>query len=317
MKNKKTIVFASIVLLVFIGYKYYSTKQKEEWVTENPATKYSEKREKAVWGGVLRGNDEQLFYGTPLYDAAKAMSGISYFRNDDEIEELINQIPKDYINYQEAKYGMTIGHFALRTYNYKALRQLADRALNPNILDVYGDAIIIKINSSTYSYKLPESSQTLQHLIEKGANVNLYSQNGQMPTPLISAANGGNLEHIKILVAAGANPHFLGDFNSPFRSPLSTALVNRRMEIINYFIFGQKVDFRTLKYPDYSKFHPGEYEILHNLRELFFKLDSKEYKEKMRLVAYLKTQGLDYWKTPIQKRHIANPNYTAEYLSKY
>ena len=66
-----------------------------------------------------------------------------------------------------------------------------------------------------------------------------------------------------------------------------------------------------------SKFHPGEYVILHNLREMFFKLNTKEYKEKMKLVAYLKTQGLDYWKTPIQERYKTNPNYTPEYLSKY
>ena len=31
----------------------------------------------------------------------------------------------------------------------------------------------------------------------------------------------------------------------------------------------------------------------------------------------IKTQGLDYWKTPIQERFRNNPNYTKEYLSKY
>ena len=64
-------------------------------------------------------------------------------------------------------------------------------------------------------------------------------------------------------------------------------------------------------------FHPGEYEILYDLREMFFELNSKKYQEKMKLVAYLKTQGLDYWKTPIQERFRNNPNYTKEYLSKY
>lgn len=48
-----------------------------------------------------------------------------------------------------------------------------------------------------------------------------------------------------------------------------------------------------------SKFHPGEYEILHDLREMFFELNSKRYLEKMKLVAYLIIQGLDYRKIPI------------------
>jgi hypothetical protein len=37
----------------------------------------------------------------------------------------------------------------------------------------------------------------------------------------------------------------------------------------------------------------------------------------MKLVAYLKTQGLDYWKTPIPDKVKNNPNYNQEYLSKY
>ena len=153
-------------------------------------------------------------------------------------------------------------------------------------------------------------------MIQKGANVNLYSQKAQFKTPLIEAAYS-NFENVKILVEAGADPHFIDELENIFNSPLSVALLSKRIEIVNYLVFNQKVDFRILKYSLDSKLYPGEFKILHNLREMFFKLDSKEYQEKMKLVAYLKTQGLDYWKTPIQERYIKNPNYTKEYLSKY
>ena len=163
-------------------------------------------------------------------------------------------------------------------------------------------------------------------MIKNGANVNLYSKNAQLSTPLINASRAGNLEYVKVLIEAGTNPHFIDEvdsysrktgYRSPFRSPLSTALSYHHIEVVNYFIFNQKVDFRTLTHSMDSKFHPGEYEILYNLREMLFDLNSKEYREKMKLVAYLKTQGLDYWKTPIPDNIKNNPNFTQEYLSKY
>jgi len=246
------------------------------------------------------------------------MSGLIYFRNEKKIEKLIDEIPQEYINYKEGYYGTTIGHFALSTFNYRAIRKLIDKGLNPNLMDKSGNAIIIHINSSAYSYKSPESLKTLKYMIKKGANVNLYSQKAQLRTPLIEAANS-NFENVKILVEAGANLHFIDESsNSPFRSALSAALVNRRMEITNYLIFDQKVDFRTLKYPTNSMFHPGEYEILYRLRDLPFELNTKDYQEKMKLVAYLKTQGLDYLKTPIPDNVKNNSHYNnKEYLSKY
>jgi hypothetical protein len=307
-----------IISTIIIAFLFYSKIQKDEWVKESPEIKYSKERMEEVWGGPLRGHNPDLFYGTPLYDVAKAMSGLTYFRNEEKIEKLIDEIPKENINYQEGYYGHTIGHFALSTYNYSAIRKLLDKGLNPNLMDKSGDAIIIKINSSAYSYKSPESIKTLKYMIQKGANVNLDSDYN---TPLLEASKY-NLENVKVLVKAGANPHYTriddwGNIGNHIESPLSTALLFHRIDIVNYFIFDQKVDFRKLKNPEKSKFHPGDYTILYALREMFFKLNSKKYQEKMRLVAYLKTQGLDYWKAPIEERFSNNPNYTKDYLSKY
>ena len=321
--KKKQICLLLLIPIIIIGYLFVSNMQKENWLKETPEIKYSEDREKEVWGKILRGTNPALYYGTPFYKLADAMSGLPYFRNEEKIEKLIDEVPKEYINFQEQKFGTTIGHFALKTLNYNAIRRLLDKGLNPNLMDKSGDALIITINSSGYSYKSPENLKTLKYMIQKGANVNLYSQKAQSPTPLIAASKSGDLNHLINLINAGANPHFTFDYDlgptmdKTLDSALRQALLYGRIQVVNYLIFNQKVDFRNLKNPKKSKFHPDDYIILYNLREMFFNLDSKEYQEKMKLVAYLKLQGLDYWKTPIQERYIKNPNYTKEYLSKY
>jgi len=234
---------------------YIPKTQKDNWAKETLEIKHSQAREKEVWGEILRGNDAPLYYGTPLYDLAKEMTCFSKFRSDEKIEKLINEIPKEYINFQDDKYGKTIGQFALFVGNLKAVRQLLDRGLNPNLIANDGDALIIDINGP-FKSNLPESLETLKYMIKKGANVNLYSKNAQLGTPLIEAANS-NFENVKVLVEAGADPHFIDEFSArPFQSPLSAALVSGRIEIVNYLIFNQKVDFRTLKQPLESKFPP-------------------------------------------------------------
>ena len=316
MKTKKIILLILLLIMGVFLFSYFSKTQKDNWVNESLETKYSEKRENKIWGGVLRGNDPALYYGTPLYDLAGALSCFSHLRNDEKIKKLIDEVPKEYINFQEGKYGMTIGHFALFVSNLKALRLLLNKGLNPNLIDKRGVAIIIDTNNPGFAH-LPESLETLKYIIKKGGNVNLYSKKAQIKTPLIVAVNS-NFENVKELIKAGADPHFIDKSAvSPFESALSASLLNRNLEMANYLIFDQKVDFRTLKYPSTSKFHPGEYVILHKLREKTFDLNSQDYKEKMKLVSYLKTQGLDYWKTPVPDNIKNNPNFTPEYLSKY
>lgn len=320
MKNKKLILIVLSILLVGMSYSYWSKVQKDNWFKESPAVRYTEAREYEVWGGVLRGNDAGLFYGTPLYDLADEMSGIYFLRNQGKIARLISELPKGYVNYQEEKYGMTIGHFALFNDNFKAIRLLLDKDLNPNLMDNRGKAIIIDINS--FHENSSEKLQTLKLMIKKGANVNLYSERAFL-TPLVRASRSGDLVNVKMLVKAGANPNFYKELYqeninyTSYLSPLETALMYKQINIVNYLIFEQKVEFRTLKYSNDSKFHPGEYRILHKLRDMPFELNSQDYRDKMKLVAYLKTQGLDYWKTPIPETISTNSYYTKEYLSKY
>ncbi len=46
-------------------------------------------------------NNPALFYGTPLYDLAEALSGFQFFQDDKKNEKLIDEILKEYINYYQ------------------------------------------------------------------------------------------------------------------------------------------------------------------------------------------------------------------------
>lgn len=71
------------------------------------------------------------------------------------------------------------------------------------------------------------------------------------------------------------------------------------------------VDFKNLNY------FPNIHKISGYFRGMTFELDSKNHKHKMRLVNYLKEQGLDYWNAPIPKRILKNKNFDEDYLKKY
>jgi hypothetical protein len=117
--------------------------QKDKWVKEPPEIKYSEQREKEVWGRILRANNPALYYGTPLYDLTKALSNYTFLTDKKEIERLIDEIPQEYINYQDEKFGMTIGLFALWGNNKFVIPILLDRGLNPNLRAKDDDNIIV------------------------------------------------------------------------------------------------------------------------------------------------------------------------------
>ena len=164
--------------------------------------------------------------------------------------------------------------------------------------------------------RLPNSLETLKYIIKNGGDVNL--NNGFEATPLITAS-GSNLANTKLLIAAGADPNFIHKTdNGAFqRSALTQALTSKRIEIANYLIFEQKVNYKIYKHSLSSKWNPGGYKILSYLREMTFEIDSENHKQKMKLVDFLSKQGLDYWSTPIPGKFKNNSGRTEEYLSKY
>ncbi len=163
MKKQHLGLLSLLLIIVIMVFSCTTRVEKDKWAKESPEIKYSEARENEVWGEILLGRNPALYYGTPLCDLAETLSGAIWFRDKDEIAKLIDAVPKEYINFQEGKFGMTIGQFALRTNNMFAIRKLLDKGLNPNLMDKDGNAIIIDINNYTYG-SLPESFETLKYM---------------------------------------------------------------------------------------------------------------------------------------------------------
>jgi uncharacterized protein len=76
-----------------------------------------------------------------------------------------------------------------------------------------------------------QKAEIVRLLINKGANVNLTSENPDVLTAMMSAVYGGNLEIIQILINAGADLNEIRDAGS---YPLMIAAKNGREDIFNF-----------------------------------------------------------------------------------
>ena len=114
-------------------------------------------------------------------------------------------------------------------------------------------------------------------------------------TPLM-AASRYKLENVKLLVEAGANPNYIYRYNSKYgtiESALHVALSSHRIDIVNYLIFEQGVDYNIITRPPFQK--GGEPSTIANyLRDMYFPQGSVEYQQKMKLVNYLKEKGFNF-----------------------
>ncbi|NJB82063.1 ankyrin repeat domain-containing protein [Wenyingzhuangia aestuarii] len=304
----------TIIILLFILTGCNSGENKNKWVNDPTEIKYSKKREKEVWGKILRGDDKEIFYGTPVYDAASKI----IMKDNEELKKIIANLSKEEINYQEDKFKTTLGHLSLRNENFEAIKLLIERGLNPNIISYDGASIMTTINNTHYS-RLPNSLNTLKFIITNGGDVNLLNSNMNTldRTPLI-VASGSNIENTKLLIESGANPNFVykDNPNDPYpETSLISALERKRIDIVCYLIFEAKVNYKIFKNTENVKYNSGGYQILGYLRTMTFALNTEEYRKKMKLVNYLSKEGLDYWNTPIPS-YIAKGR-TKEYLSKY
>lgn len=299
-----------MILLIVLTLSSCNNTEKDNWANESPEIKYSSDREKEVWGRVLNGSNPGLFYGTELYELAKEIHK-GKNSSQDRLHLLINKLSNENVNFQEGKYKETIGHFALMDSELNVVSELLDKGLDPNIKSIRDVSIMGIVN------KIPNSLDLLKKMIKHGGDVNIESTFPIYRTPLIVACER-ELPNVKLLIKAGANPHYTfkhvatGTISD---SPLHSALSHNNIKVVNYLIFDQRVDFKTLKRSKKSKYNPGGYMILYYLRDMTFKLGSEEYKEKMKLVLYLKEKGLDYYDETIPKR--LYKIYDKEYLSKY
>lgn len=196
--------------------------------------------------------------------------------------------------------------FAVFNNNIQSVKALLDLGADPNlpndsISDKGDNSVIIASRYSDISIEI------LKLLLKYGGNPNStecgrnYDMDGDWIPARSSALScavsiSGEIEKVKILVEAGANVNnYDGDFQD---SPLMDALLLDRMNIALYLLeHGADYNYKFRSCAPSSGGGSRDVDILYRLRQCIYPLDSQEYKDKLKVIKFLKDRGVDYRKS--------------------
>jgi ankyrin repeat protein len=273
----------------------------------------------------MLGNDYGLFWGTPVWELAKAVKN----NNIEKIEELGKAVKSD-IDYPETKFGQTLLFLTIANQQFKACSQLLSLGANPNVHDNYANTTPLIEAAKIQDADL--SIQFMKALVEHGANINeeqkgfSYSGDSKIPanyTPLIIACkdvftSSKPFLKVKFLVETGAKVSLDDSLNSV--TALGSSITFDHDDIALYLLLhGAKTNCTSILLYEGKM---TKYSIIDELKVQTFDIGTEEYKSKMKVVEFLKTKGIDYFKYPIPKNIIElikeqHPNDWEEYLKKY
>ncbi|MDP4289691.1 MAG: ankyrin repeat domain-containing protein [Bacteroidota bacterium] len=254
--------------------------------------------------------DLALWKGTKGWTLAKAV------RDEDSVKiKKILAKGEITVDYREPKFGQNLLSWAVLNNKIKAVRILLNCGADPNLHDTYSGTSPI-----VHASDVEANIEILKLILDHGGNPNdrvlkTEKTTGYQSdeTPLTAAASI-SFEKTKLLIRYGADVNLIIE---PARilnrnTPLFSAVSWKRVEIVSYLLFEKKADFKETFVINIDG---DTITFAKMLRKWDFPLDSKEYKEKMRIVNYLKEHGQDYWKMPIPKE--IERYYPKEYLEKY
>lgn len=251
-------------------------------------------REAKVSNKELTGQDFRLFQGTPVWALAKAVE------DEDSItlkKIILKERPN--LNYKELKFGNTLLMLAVVNNKYDSAKILLNAGASPNTPNNYrGTTAMIDAAGN-------DDPKYLKLLLSHGGNPNALESaparenDAARSTPLntaISLSNINTLEKVELLVDSGANINYSNEGNPTYTTlPLADALIHDKIDVAIYLL-EKNADYKKVMYimVDGHKVY-----ILEALRKVVVDLDSKEYKNKLKVIMFLKGKGLDYYKEPI------------------
>ena len=259
----------------------------------------------------MLGNDIRLFQGTKSWALAKAVE------NDDTtlIHKLI-RIDKIPVDARETRFGETLLIWSVYTNHPKSVKALLEEGADPNLLETYSRKSAL-MYASDYGPDYYKGTEILKLCLKYRGNPNAVAD-GKTPegykireTPLI-IASVCCLAKVKVLISAGADVNYINEKNESALLAAAELGGNEKVETTRYLLFEQHADFRKAFVITIDK---DTISFAGLLRDWVYPLNSKKYQTKMEIVKYLKTQGQDYWKTPIPSYFYKN--YSKAYLAKY
>jgi hypothetical protein len=267
----------------------------------------------------LLGMDYRLFQSTPAWELAKAVKTGDIKKIKEEVIQ--KKVPVDYI---ESRFGNTLLMIAIYNSKYESVKTLLELGANPNLHDTYkGEtAVIVAAGNDDPKYlKLVLEYEGVPNSIENvfsGPKKRIASERNSALTACISPVDGKHdLEKVKLLVDAGADIHYTK--KGIIQTVFGEALIQGQMNVVLYLIekgvdYTKPITLTVLEGEDVS--------VLQILRKSIIDFDSEQYKYKMKLVAFLKTKGLDYDKEPMPEgtvEYMKNmyPDSWQEYVKRY
>ena len=248
-----------------------------------------------------RGWDVCRFQGTKAWNLAKAIDDLN-------IREIRRQVVvlKVPIDTKDRKKLFTPLMYAVFNNDIQSVKVLLELGADPNIptdsiSDKGDNSVIIASRYSDISIEI------LKLLLKYGGNPNStecgrnYDMDGDWIPARSSALScavsiSGEIEKVKILVEAGANVNnYDGDFQD---APLMDALLLDRMNIALYLLeHGADYNYKFRSCAPSSGGGSRDVDILYRLRQCIYPLDSQEYKDKLKVIKFLKDRGVDYRKS--------------------
>lgn len=247
------------------------------------------------------GWDVRRFQTTKAWELAKAIE-------DNDLQEIKHQVIdlKVPIDTKDRKKLFTPLMYAVFNNDIQSVKVLLELGADPNIptdsiSDKGDNSVIIASRYSDISIEI------LKLLLKYGSNPNStecgrnYDMDGDWIPARSSALScavsiSGGIEKVKILVEAGANVNnYDGDFQD---APLMDALLLDRMNIALYLLeHGADYNYKFRSCAPSSGGGSRDVDILYRLRQCIYPLDSQEYKDKLKVIKFLKDRGVDYRKS--------------------
>ena len=272
--------------------------------------------------------DIKIFYNTPVWDLIKAID------KDDlsKVESFCKEHP-DLINFQDSIYGITPLMRAIGTDKYESTKILLENGADPNLvaMKIGLNPILVALSNNWENKAFNDNDEYILLLLRFNADINLnYNCNNNSSeetnviengtSPLIySIIMRNSLKTISLLVENGANINYCTESKI---SPSIMALMTKDIYVVHYLICSKNAQVPT----KFKSHYIDNKEIItaNILLNLFYELDSPEYKLKMDIVNELRKQDIDYDEAKknipdriiktIQQRY---PDTWEEYIEKY
>ena len=240
----------------------------------------------------LRGSDYRMFQNTPAWELAKAV-------DDEDISKIRIEVlqKKVTIDFQDPIFGNTLLMLSIMNDDYSSMEELLKLGADPNKPDLdRGETSVLCAANKTNSIKYLELILEYKGDPNSFENAPYKRSEEHRSTAILDAIyqyDTMSLQKVKMLVEAGADVNFY--ITDHIKTPISQAMTSHRMDVVLYLL-QNGADHSLMMYDmvDCKKVY-----ILEDLRRSVYELDSKEYKDKLKVIKFLERKGLDYSKEPI------------------